>query len=89
MKTNWQTKKLGDILKLEYGKPLPDLKRKVNGKYPVFGANGEKDRSDDFYFDKPSIIVGRKGSAGELTLVQRKVFGLWMSLILQPLMTKI
>lgn len=76
MKTNWQTKKLGDILKLEYGKPLPDLKRKVNGKYPVFGANGEKDRSDDFYFDKPSIIVGRKGSAGELTLVQEKFWPL-------------
>lgn len=76
MKTNWQTKKIAEILKLEYGKPLFDLKRKINGKYVVYGANGEKGRSDEFYFDKPSIIVGRKGSAGELTLVKEKFWPL-------------
>ncbi|MDD5165438.1 MAG: restriction endonuclease subunit S [Candidatus Pacebacteria bacterium] len=76
MKTNWQTKKIGEILKLEYGKPLPKEKRSLEGKHPVYGANGEKDRSNDFYFDKPSIIVGRKGSAGELTLVKEKFWPL-------------
>ena len=76
MKTNWQTQKLGDILKLEYGKPLPKSKRDVNGKYPVYGANGEKERSNDFYFDKPSIMVGRKGSAGELNLTEEKFWPL-------------
>ena len=29
--------KLGEILKLEYGKPLGDLKRKFDGKYVVYG----------------------------------------------------
>jgi len=65
MKAGWQTKKLGELIRLEYGKPLPHEKRKADGKYPVYGANGEKDRTDEFYFNKPSIIVGRKGSAGE------------------------
>ncbi|MDP2777227.1 MAG: restriction endonuclease subunit S, partial [Anaerolineales bacterium] len=62
-KHQWQEMKLGEVLKLEYGKPLPDSKRKSNGLYPVYGANGEKDRTDEFYYDKSSIIVGRKGSA--------------------------
>lgn len=72
----WQTKKLGEVLKLEYGKPLSKSKRKSNGKYPVYGANGEKDKSDNFYCDKPSIIVGRKGSAGELNLTENKFWPL-------------
>lgn len=76
MITNWQTKKLGEVLKLEYGKPLPKTKRNPNGIYIVYGANGEKDRADEFYFDKPSIIVGRKGSAGEINLVKEKFWPL-------------
>ncbi|MBU0620047.1 MAG: restriction endonuclease subunit S [Patescibacteria group bacterium] len=76
MKTNWQTKKLGEVLKLEYGKPLPKPHRKSDGLYPVYGANGIKSFSDKFYFEKPSIIVGRKGSAGELKLVKEKFWSL-------------
>lgn len=72
----WQTKKLGEVLKLEYGKPLPKSHRKKGGLYPVYGANGIKDFSDKFYFDKPSIIVGRKGSAGELNLAEQKFWPL-------------
>jgi len=72
-------KKLGDVLKLEYGKPLPDDKRNPNGKYPVYGANGEKNRTDEYYFDKPSIIVGRKGSAGEANLTEDRFWPLDVS----------
>jgi type I restriction enzyme S subunit len=76
MKNNWTIKKLGDILKLEYGKPLPDEKRIVNGRYPIYGANGLKGRSNDFYFDKKTIVVGRKGSAGEINLTEEKFWPL-------------
>lgn len=60
---------IGEILQLKYGKPLNAHERKPNGCFPVYGANGEKDRTDKFYHDKPSIIVGRKGSAGEINHV--------------------
>lgn len=72
----WDTKKIREILKLEYGKPLCDSLRKNDGKYPVYGANGIKDRSDDFYCNEKTIIVGRKGSAGELTLTEEKFWPL-------------
>lgn len=73
---NWQTKKLGEVIKLEYGKPLPDFKRKSDGAYPVYGANGEKDRTDEYYHNKQSIIVGRKGSAGEINLTEKRFWPL-------------
>jgi type I restriction enzyme, S subunit len=72
----WEMKKLGEILKLEYGKPLPDDKRIANGKYPVYGANGLKGRSNDYFFDKKTIVVGRKGSAGEINLTAEKFWPL-------------
>jgi type I restriction enzyme S subunit len=76
MKAMWKEKRLGEVLQLEYGKPLDDGARKPDGLYPVYGANGEKDRTDKFYFNKPSIIVGRKGSAGEINLTEPKFWPL-------------
>jgi len=76
MRNGWEAKKLGEVIKLEYGKPLPYSKRKLNGAYPVYGANGEKDRTDEYYYDKQSIIVGRKGSAGETNLTESKFWPL-------------
>jgi len=76
MMKGWEVRKLGEIIKLEYGKPLPDAKRKKDGHYPVYGANGEKDRTDEYYFDRPSIIVGRKGSAGEINLTEKRFWPL-------------
>ena len=70
MRSGWEEKKLGEVLALEYGKPLPPNERSAGGKYAVYGANGIKDRSDKFYSDRRSIIVGRKGSAGEITLTE-------------------
>ena len=61
---------------MEYGKPLDKFKRKSEGKYPVYGANGEKARSDEYYYDKNSIIVGRKGSAGEINITEDKFWPL-------------
>jgi len=76
MRHRWDKKKLGEIIKLEYGKPLPKDKRKSDGKYPVYGANGEKDRTNEYYCNRPSIIVGRKGSAGEINLTEERFWPL-------------
>jgi type I restriction enzyme, S subunit len=76
MRAAWKEKPLGEVLQLEYGKPLDETDRKPNGRNPVYGANGEKHRTDKFYFDKPSIIIGRKGSAGEINLTEPKFWPL-------------
>lgn len=74
--TSWESKKLGDVLRLEYGKPLSPGDRNPQGAFPVYGANGEKDRSDRFYQGEPSIVIGRKGSAGEIVLTEEKYWPL-------------
>lgn len=76
MKAGWKVRKLGGCIKLEYGKGLSDELRKPDGKYPVYGANGVKSRSDAYLYDKRSIIVGRKGSVGEVNLTECKFWPL-------------
>ena len=76
MNSNWCLMKLKDVIKLEYGKPLDKTKRDINGLYPVYGANGIKAKSNEYYFDKKSIVVGRKGSAGEINITDDKFWPL-------------
>lgn len=76
MNSAWKEQRLGAVLQLHYGKPLDEKDRSPNGLYPVYGANGEKGRSNKFYFDRPSIIVGRKGSAGEINFTEEKFWPL-------------
>jgi len=76
MKRGWEIKKLGDVLKLEYGKPLSENKRIPHGRYPIYGANGVKGRTNEYYRDKKTLIVGRKGSAGEINLTEEKFWPL-------------
>ena len=76
MRSGWQTKTLGEVIQLEYGKPLEQTDRNPKGRYPAYGANGVKDRTNKFYRDIPSIVVGRKGSAGEITLTEEKFWPL-------------
>lgn len=76
MKPGWRKVRIGEILELIYGKPLEQGARDPNGKYPVYGANGEIARTDKYYHDKASIIVGRKGSAGELKLSEENFWPL-------------
>jgi type I restriction enzyme S subunit len=69
-------KNISEVLKLQYGKGLKHSDRNSKGLYPAYGSNGIKTLTDKYLFDKPSIIVGRKGSAGELTLVKEKFWPL-------------
>ncbi len=63
--SDWPTKRLGDVLQLNYGKSLP-LKNRVEGAVPVYGSNGVVGSHNEPIVDKPGLVVGRKGSAGEV-----------------------
>ena len=58
-------KNIDKVLTLEYGKSLPENKR-ISGDFPVYGSNGVIGYHNDFFLNAPCIIVGRKGSAGEI-----------------------
>lgn len=61
----WKMIDFENVCTLEYGKSLPKKGRK-NGEYPVMGSNGRCGFHSEFLIKGPSIIVGRKGSAGEI-----------------------
>lgn len=63
---DWDDRDLGELLSLEYGAPLPAADRSGQ-QIPVFGSNGEVGRHSLALVDGPGIVVGRKGSAGEVT----------------------
>ena len=61
----YQMKRIDRVLTLEYGISLPERKR-ISGDFPVYGSNGVVGSHNEFLVDAPCIIVGRKGSAGEI-----------------------
>lgn len=56
---------LGEICEFKYGKSLSATVRK-GGSFDVFGSNGIVGHHDEAISQGPTIIVGRKGSLGEL-----------------------
>ncbi|GAX61580.1 restriction endonuclease S subunit [Candidatus Scalindua japonica] len=67
--TGWVQCKLGNIIFLNYGKAVE--KSKIGGKIPAYGANGILKYVQEPYVSQKSIIVGRKGSAGALNIVEK------------------
>lgn len=65
--------KLKEIVLFEYGKKLPKNARR-QGNIPVMGSNGEVGFHDDYYVEGPTIIIGRKGSAGKVTFQKNNCF---------------
>ena len=61
------------VCTLEYGSSLPKKKR-ADGPYPVMGSNGISGYHDEYLIEGPAIIVGRKGSAGEVVFVETNCF---------------
>ena len=62
---DWETKKLGDIIELKYGKALKKTNR-CDGECPVFGSSGIVGYHDKRLVKGPGIIVGRKGNVGSV-----------------------
>lgn len=72
-----------DVCTLEYGASLPKEKR-IDGPYPVVGSNGVTGFHNEFLVRGPAIIVGRKGSAGEVTYIPDDCFPIDTTYYVQP-----
>jgi type I restriction enzyme S subunit len=69
----WCLTTLGNVVELKYGKSLPASKRD-NGKFLVFGSNGIVGSHSEPLVKTEGIIVGRKGSYGEVHLSNSPFF---------------
>lgn len=57
----WSVKKLKECLEIKHGKPQHDVEYK-NGIYPILASGGEIGRTNSFLCNKPSVLIGRKGT---------------------------
>ncbi len=64
---DWEVVKIEEILSLNYGDGLPESERE-NGDYPVYGSNGIIGFHNKYLVKGPGIIIGRKGTIGNITL---------------------
>ena len=61
LKAGWEVKKLGDVLKIGHGRSQYQV-ISLNGQYPILASGGEIGRATSFLYDKPSVLIGRKGT---------------------------
>ncbi|MCB1960491.1 MAG: N-6 DNA methylase [Rhodocyclaceae bacterium] len=72
-----------EVCTLEYGASLPKAKR-ADGPYPVVGSNGITGYHTEYLVEGPAIVVGRKGSAGEVTWIDRNCFPIDTTYYVRP-----
>jgi type I restriction enzyme, S subunit len=69
----WDVAPMGSSFSLEYGASLPEQGRRP-GLVPVMGSNGVVGYHDEALVKGPTIVVGRKGSVGQLNWVESDCF---------------
>lgn len=57
----WEIKRIGDLLEVHYGKDQRSVKDE-NGTYPILGSGGQIGWSNEYLYDKESVLIGRKGT---------------------------
>ena len=70
LSSNWKIVELGQICQFSYGKGLPE-KNRIPGDYPVFGSNGIVGYHNEYLINSPAIVIGRKGSIGEINISEK------------------
>ncbi|MFM6081270.1 MAG: restriction endonuclease subunit S, partial [Dolichospermum sp.] len=65
---DWEDKQLKDIFTIKYGK---DYKHLNSGNIPVIGTGGIMTYVDQFLYDKPSVLIGRKGTIDKPQFIEK------------------
>jgi type I restriction enzyme S subunit len=58
---DWVVKKLGEVLKIKHGKSQKEVEDR-SGNIPILGTGGLMGFANTFLYDKPSVLIGRKGT---------------------------
>jgi len=57
----WMVKQLGDFLTVKHGKSQHGITA-PDGRYPILASGGEIGKTNTCIYDKPSVLIGRKGT---------------------------
>ncbi len=68
--SDWEVKPLGELCEICYGKEQKSVVAE-DGEFEIYGTGGVVGLATKFLYDKPSILIGRKGSIDEPTLIPK------------------
>ena len=60
--SQWSTIELKECAIFKNGKKIKEDRRKIDGKYNIYGSNGIIGKTDDVLIDGESIVIGRVGA---------------------------
>ena len=60
--------KLKELADIKYGKNQSKV-ADINGKYPIYGTGGLMGRSREYLYNKPSVLIGRKGTIDKVRYI--------------------
>lgn len=60
----WQVKRLGELLRIRHGKSQRNVEVE-DGLYPILATGGQIGTASRPLYDKPSVLIGRKGTIDE------------------------
>jgi type I restriction enzyme, S subunit len=67
----WALTALGQLVTVNYGRALPEQLRNPLGSAPVVGSSGVVGKHDAALVEHEAIVVGRKGAAGAVHLMEQ------------------
>jgi len=60
----WVKRSLGDLLAIRHGKRQKEVEV-ADGPYPILATGGQIGTANRFLYDKPSVLIGRKGTINQ------------------------
>lgn len=60
----WGKKPLGDLLSIRHGRSQNEVES-IDGPYPILASGGQIGLASKFLYDKPSVLIGRKGTINQ------------------------
>lgn len=67
--SEWKEYKLGELLTIKYGKNQKEVED-ARGPFPIYGTGGLMGHATRPLYDKPSILIGRKGTIDKVRYVE-------------------
>ena len=85
MKTNWQTKKLGEVCNIYQPKTISAKEMVADGMYIVFGANGIIGRYNKYNHEEPQLLITCRGATcGSVNISQPKSWITGNAMVVRP-----
>ncbi len=80
----WETVRLGDVANLYQPKTITKKEMTDDGEYPVYGANGVIGNFHSYNHEEPQLVIGCRGSCGEVNVTHGKCWITGNAMVIQP-----